>query len=122
VSTPDTFRDALSRIIARNDFPNLTADAVLASDEMVAIRKALQVTIDLRSAETGVDRWTWATGIMGLPAHTAAWVLDDLPPDSPADKPCAPWCPCGRCHDENWEINGGGHSDPCPSCRGGEHQ
>jgi len=69
VSTPDTFRDALSRIIARNDFPNLTADAVLASDEMVAIRKALQVTIDLRSAETGVDRWTWATGIMGASAH-----------------------------------------------------
>lgn len=46
--------------------------------------------------------------------------LDGPSPDSPADKPCET---CGGTGERWYEWGGkAGTSDPCPSCRGGEHQ
>lgn len=157
MSTPDTFRDALASVSMEHsgtndagDWPYFQrdADAVLASDEMQAIRTFL------RDAP-------WPD--LYLPQSVLAWVLDDPSPDSPArcvcgevviqagtvelagvkhrtDGPCyhcdaygneiTEWPdspadkPCETCGGSRlirvFELDGYNVTDACPSCRGGE--
>ena len=123
MSTPDTFRDALARAYDGPDgpFAHSTADAVLASDEMKAIRYLIRFHYWLEESDNSEseDDARQALREFPLPESVIAWVLDDPSPDSPADKPCE------RC-------GGSGTTDrfvatemrtyrvTCPSCRGGE--
>jgi hypothetical protein len=103
VSALDTFRDALA-LYAQRDYAS--TDAVLASDEMQAIRK--------------IVNWAMDQGypLPKMPYNVFRWALDDPSPDSPADKPCET---CGGSGRRYFEWGGkAGTSDPCPSCRGGE--
>ena len=121
VSTPDTFRDALAAVLAEG-WPNPTADAVLASDEMQAIRATLSELASTAVSHIGFDGAAKALSAYSLPDHLIAWVLDDPSPDGPppADKPR-----CARCGDTGrvTRLLFGEFSERvCPSCRGGEPQ
>jgi len=125
----DTFRDAIAASIgtAFDNFHAETPDyvddhlaaGILASDEMQAIRRTLLSLDDEWRVEGNWDRGEYLQHYCKLPESVIAWVLDDPSPDSPADKPCET---CGGTGERWYEWGGkAGTSDPCPSCRGGEH-
>jgi len=131
MSTPDTFRDALAAVsmdhAGSNDagewsYFQRDADAVLASDEMQAIRRYIRRETEpqtwLTLAERN-DRWRALLAVQFGPA-VASWVLDDPSPDSPADKPCETCGDWGKL--PIYVLGSVQGSSPCPSCRGGEHQ
>ena len=140
MSTPDTFRDALARAYDGPDgpFAHSTADAVLASDEMQAVRRTLE-----RIADRMIYRDNWGNSAevltnYGLPDHLIAWVLDDPSPDSPAPCVCGEVViqggtvelagvkhrtdgPCYHCAAYDNEITESPDSPadmPCPDCYG----
>lgn len=80
-----TFRDVLVSAIYRlhneddsdlGPMPHNEVDAVLASDEMQAIRRALHRMADSLRSTVHLDEIPWLLGdVYKLPPHVIAWVL-----------------------------------------------